>query len=829
MQKAIRTISILSMIEGLLAFAWLASIPTGDQNGGFVFSPSRLISLIGVLAISAAYLAVFLYFRSESRSARAIDRITRLNGRSYIAFGLISFVIVWSALLFKDQWLIHISDSLYTRLTPPAILVTLVCFQTGLVLLLPDLDQDIEVQFQSIWKPATLVFSGLVAMWIFISSTRIGLTFDNVGLSWGPPGTPITFAQVNLVLITGFLLWLGFQFFGTKIRPLFAHLPFARDIIIFLGLWGLAVFVWWQQPMSPTHFSPSPMAPNNEYYPFSDAALFDKSSYHLIYGAGFNDQLIRRPLYVGMLALFHKIAGPGYDPTVFWQILLLALIPSLVYLFTSKLSNRLAGLIAGGLILLRESNAIELSGKIVTSHAKLLMSDLPATLGIILFMIVTVNLLSSKDERSLWLPATAGACLGLTALIRAQALILLPLLILFIFITRKAFKPATKESIAVLLGILLVILPWAWRNWTLTGTFVLDDRGEERLLARNYSTDPVSYPSPLPGETEADFSERLKQNMITFVIEHPGDTLFFISNHFFHNLATSALFIAPVYSTDSPEGVVDQMPLWGEWDGRLTGNSNAALFANLVIVAFGIAILQGKNKHVGWYPASIFLLYCGGNALVRSSGWRFSLPVDWIVIVYFSVALAYLPSRIKFLSDQNQQIQVADSKAPATKNKFIEPIIFILLLLVGASVPIAERMVPAQNFDRFTPDAQEMLTQAGILSPAEVDTFLEEQNAVFLSGVALYPRYIGQNSRVNIANMPDEYRYLHFWLINDGDEQIVLPLNSSPDVFPHTATVSILGCRGRDYIVAWAVIILAPAQQIILQDPQAPLDCSQIK
>ena len=78
---------------------------------------------------------------------------------------------------------------------------------------------------------------------------------------------------------------------------------------------------------------------------------------------------MRRPLYVGVLALFHRIVGGNYDNTMFLQVLLLALIPGLVFLVTAKLSTRMAGMISGGLIVLREKNSIALSGEIVTSHA----------------------------------------------------------------------------------------------------------------------------------------------------------------------------------------------------------------------------------------------------------------------------------------------------------------------------------------------------------------------------------------------------------------------------------------------------------------------------
>ncbi|MEO7839374.1 MAG: glycosyltransferase family 39 protein [Anaerolineales bacterium] len=594
-------------------------------------------------------------------------------------------------------------------------------------------------------------------------------------------------------------------------------------------MWVLAVVLWWNQPMSPTHFAPAPVAPNNEYYPYSDAAIFDKSSYQLIHGAGFSNHLVRRPLYVGMLGLFHKIAGPAYEDTIFLQILVLALIPALIYVLTSKLSNRLAGLIAGGMILLREKNAIELSGVIITSHAKLIMSDLVATLGVIVITYLCVKLLMKQDHDK-WALAIIGACLGLTALVRAQVIVLVPLLIIYMIIAKRSIKLGIRDFIPIFLGLVLTLAPWVLRNWNLTRSIVLDDGGEQRLLARNYSIDATKFPEPMTGESQREFSARLTQGILKFSIEHPRDVLFFVSNHFFHNLTTSAVFIAPVYLTDSPHSLVGQLPFWGEWNGKLTGASGASLFINLAIVALGIGIAQAKYKFAGWIPFTVFLVYSAGNAIVRSSGWRFSLPVDWVIVVYYGIALAYVPSVIKSLLDnKNISIKPIASTSFASKIPFAGATVFFLMFLLGISIPVAERLVPAQDFANYTEDARKSLVQEGALSSVEIEAFLKQENAVIFSGIALYPRYFRPDGRFHPADTPEHYRYLHFWVINNDDDQVVFPLQNPPDIFPHASTISVIGCREDKYISAWVVVIQTPSRQILIQSPQSPLICPLVE
>ena len=655
-----------------------------------------------------------------------------------------------------------------------------------------------------------------------MSITHIGFVFDNVGLSWGPPGTPITFVQVNLVFMIIVLLVFSYSMLRTKIRPQWL---FLEEIVIFFGLWGIAAFLWWNEPLSSTHFNPPIVEPNFEIYPNSDAALFDRSAYHLLFGTGFSNQLIRRPLYVGMLALFHSLGGFDYDSTIFLQILIIALIPSLIYLLTSKLSNRLAGLIAAGLILLREKNSIELSGKIVTANAKLMMSDMVAMLGVIALAYVMVKILSNK-ERNIWQLMVAGACLGLTALVRAQVLILIPALILFIFIDKKPAVLRARDSLFIILGFALVLSPWALRNWKLTGTFVLDDHGEEKLLARNYSANPVGFPPSFPGETEKEYSLRIKRGILNYIVEHPTDVMRFVSNHFLRNISTGVVYIAPVYATESAHSLIARTSFWDEWKGSLTGAGPIPLFINLTLIAIGISIAQAKKQTTGWFLVAIFLFYSAGNALVRTSGWRFSLPVDWVLLVYYSIALAYLPSKIKQAFSKPNLHQQESEVVRGNHNTSAGFIIFFMLFLVGTAVPIAERMIPAKDFSNLTINAKEKFAFENNITQEEIETFLNQENAVLYSGIALYPRHIRPNSRIYLASTPKDSTFLHFWLINDNDNQIVLPIQSSPDAFPNVSTVSVIGCQENGYLLAWSVIIHTPVERIILQDGQIPLVCA---
>ena len=123
-------------------------------------------------------------------------------------------------------------------------------------------------------------------------------------------------------------------------------------------------------------------------------------------------------------------------------------------------------------------------------------------------------------------------------------------------------------------------------------------------------------------------------------------------------------------------------------------------------------------------------------------------------------------------------------------------------------------------------ETQNTLIQNNILTPDQITQFLEQKNAILLSGIALYPRYYKPDGSIYLADMPEDFRYLHFWMINDDQIQIVLPREKPPEFFPHASTVSVLGCADGSFISAWAVVLKTEAgEQIILQEPARPLAC----
>jgi hypothetical protein len=246
--------------------------------------------------------------------------------------------------------------------------------------------------------------------------------------------------------------------------------------------------------------------------------------------------------------------------------------------------------------------------------------------------------------------------------------------------------------------------------------------------------------------------------------------------------------------------------------------------------------------------AGIFLLsanivYSLSTALVRSSGWRFNLPIEWVGFMFYGIGLIQLCLwgatffRNKLVSLVDNQItlplnSVLDNKKFQLKMALLAGISFFLLV---AAIPVAEFTIPKRYRDVNVQAVLLNLDEKGWLKPLGIngqalEAFLAQDRAETLVGRGLYPRYyLAGQGEAPETRWPSfvvrDYNRLGFYLIGPKQRQVVLRTPSPPSYFPHASDVIVLGCSEGDYLDAYLIVFLKSPDSILARSPLGQWVC----
>ena len=334
-------------------------------------------------------------------------------------------------------------------------------------------------QFLSELRPAALSLCVLGVVWAFIAFTKIGLRPDE--MFWNESAPPLLLWQVFGSIAIGLLFFLSER----RLRLTHSNNLFARehrlDLAVCLLLWVVAVLTWNLVPRQDSYFAPGPYPPNQEYYPYSDARVYDLSAELAVTGQGLSGQeYVDKPFYSWLLYVLHWLTGNDFSLYMgFYTALMAAFVP-IVYLIGRTLKSRPVGIAAAVLVLLYETNAIAATLWINAPNARLLLTEPACRLGLAVFTLWLLRAHQSNSRKNTYL-AAAGGALGLTTMIRYNAWFVVPVALFWILLKIKRDWKQTVWSLVVFLSaFLLPLLPWminTSRTWVTPYFFLTRFRG----------------------------------------------------------------------------------------------------------------------------------------------------------------------------------------------------------------------------------------------------------------------------------------------------------------------------------------------------------------
>jgi 4-amino-4-deoxy-L-arabinose transferase-like glycosyltransferase len=196
-----------------------------------------------------------------------------------------------------------------------------------------------------------------------------------------------------------------------------------------------------------------------------DPLFYDSAAQKILTGDfGFGKEIFdMSPLYPYFLSIVYTIFGHHLSAPRLIHFLMGSLSCILLYLLGKRIFNKQVGLIS--------ALTVALYGPFIFTEGNLVAEPLVLFLNLLLLL----SLIKSADQARITLWFMSGILLGLSAIIRPNVLLLLPLIIIWIGTLKTSFDtPILIKAIALFIfGTILAISPVTIRNYIKGGEFVL--------------------------------------------------------------------------------------------------------------------------------------------------------------------------------------------------------------------------------------------------------------------------------------------------------------------------------------------------------------------
>lgn len=386
------------------------------------------------------------------------------------------------------------------------------------------------------------------------------------------------------------------------------------------------------------------------------------------------------PLYLYLHVLFFKLYGPNWEVLAIFQIFLGSLNCLLIFLIGEKIFGKIVGLFAT-LILIFYANLtlIELTLE-------------PEALVLFLNSLIVFFLLQIKEEtnsgRAIWKWFVAGCLLGLTIITKPNALLILPIAVIFNWwsLPSTAFK--IKTILLMVLGGALILGPVTLRNYYKFHDFILvtadsgkvffhgngpgatgmeradlpqqgfvEEAQEEpdyahalfRRVARNLSGQNLK-PSVCSKFWRDKALEHMKKNPKDALILELKKAVFFFNNYEVHDIDSVYNYYRKIKNWPFiPYGIISSLSLLGMWLARPRFKEAFLLYSMVAVYFSTVLIFFAASRYR--LPAVPFLSVFAAYTISNLTAWGKERRIKEIIIIGGLTVVLYAVTIFSFRSE----------------------------------------------------------------------------------------------------------------------------------------------------------------------------------
>jgi hypothetical protein len=820
MRVPLKWLFLASGIEALLAMFFTAHIPGDPTNTApLTFTAFRSV-LLGIILAQAG---IFFLMYRKLHTAPALQE--KIHGKLDENRRVLLFLTGTGAIIFyviilipSPEWGKYIYY--HQRLLPWVIFLCVASLQFWACLATSYVESGVLERLRLAYRlHQTALIVSCIALGLLvalIAITGLGIRPEKAG--WYQAGVPILSWQIQLALLFSmFAVGIGY---GQHKWLKSGKIPV--DAILILLIWVSAAVIWNNVKFAPNYFylyDPAEKA----YYPFSDARRYAMLGQSLLLGQGLWPET-DKPFYALFLAAIQAFTHADYMNTAAVQAAILGLFPAVLYLLGKSLHSRVLGLLLAGIGIAQEANAIQLGQSLNLSHSKLLLTEVPSELVILLGTLILFHWLKHPGTGKPQ-PIIIGALVGLGCLLRLNTYILIaavPVIALPAYFTAHRSKQYSRDMLLFLFAAMITVVPWNYMTAQQLGHPYSVNKLLQSVQNRDANGESLIAP-PIRPVAERHLLVRPPQQIVG-----TPDPALSVLNHFMHNEIAS-FFTLPLEFTFQNGHAYVNHPLWSPkqtWTGELNGAEYLAVGINLLLLALGIGCAY---RRWGWNGLSILFMHLAyniANGIARTSGGRYIIPVEWGLYVYYALGLIEIIlllvtalANIKPLSPRQSGIPEA---SPAPQSPYRMAAAFLLAIAFGSALPLAVAIRSPKYVTLTANQVMEVYNSSAVTRPHLAKTnlinFLEKQDNVAWSGMILYPQIgdsLSSNPQGNLTDI--DYRNLSFSFISTESKLVILPVTdaSSLKMISQEQEAIVVGCLknyGGPAIEARMIILIKDHQ-----------------
>jgi hypothetical protein len=770
-----RQTRVLFLLSLFASFEWFISgivtlVITSDPKNSLIFGLSalRLLLVVGIWILAGLVLAGGSLARKKQVSLDSLWQGIQARNLRLPIYAISIILMVWGWLaLFCPPYLFGKYLFFFERVQPFSIALAISLAQSWLLVLFSRGRLGFfalgKPAFRKYFRPSLLFAVVLIVLGVFIGVTRFGL-LTNVDFTY-VPGIPLSSLQLFFILLMACLCFVIVPEQAHD-RPLIKFIKKYRLVPIFIFM--VTFLVWQRTPMLRDFFSLEPAAPSYQPFPYADARVYDLGAISILRGYGINYYNNENPLYLIFLAVLHFFAGFNYKTMTWMQLLVLAFVPVILFLLGKKYHSAAFGVFLSLGLIFRQGNAMTLSYKVSSLNPKLFMTEEMALLGIVLFAYLVFRWMS---ERKIWLACLSGGCIGATALLRLNTLVLFfAIACLIVPAFWKMGRQLVFKHVSVYsLAFLALLVPWLLSSvgpdgypWFLYKIHLIIEQRYGSTVSSAHRLVDIDLPGVKIGEAthteeENEIPSLRSVNLQGQAVHGPALTaplqtaISTVGNvhqtphaifprfmyHLLHNFSTSVLALPDSLRYDGLTHLVQRV-YWvsgGEdWHGNLPAGQAVLIVLNLLLVALGLGYAWVRYRWAGMIPLAIFLAYDISLSAAMNSGGRYLPPLDWVIFFYYGLAIVAIMQFVWKVLAGKMQIPLAGSHSdPARPYSDRRNLVFSLvgILLFASLIPLANFALPAGTASARHREEVEATMQT---LPAQ-----QNPSARILSGKILYP------------------------------------------------------------------------------------------